>query len=56
MASALPRWFHNVARIAATLALRAAMEGTPGFEQHTEWLDHGYKENYEKGGKKAAKS
>ncbi len=33
-----------IAADGANSSLRAAMDGAPGFEQHTEWLDHGYKE------------
>jgi len=33
-----------IAADGANSALRNAMEGSPGFESTTEWLDHGYKE------------
>lgn len=33
-----------IAADGANSALRSAMEGAPGFELTTEWLDHGYKE------------
>jgi kynurenine 3-monooxygenase len=33
-----------IAADGANSSLRASMEGSAGFESHTEWLDHGYKE------------